>query len=321
MRFCPKAFPCLSFKAGREDRSLTATELVRNHSAPFLQHERRKNEWVKNTNGSAPQALLSLRRYCAPALRGVYATPVTDGEGTVPVYMTQEATAIDVTLDDLLWIEGEAGSNTATVETTSGGDLTVTNNLSSVGIKVTGIRAGHESNSAYDLVSYDNDFTAYPADSKKYALAYGGDDLLAGKELDDTIAANASRAYPLTGKMSASTETIAMADETLVGHVVMNIGLDVYVKSLSTMSISYDDTYDFYFEEGMTWGEWIDSEYSAGPLSFYLDREVPGAFSVEIEGIPYFVNALTYDNPGRDFVEPSDIIIADYEYVINEPQS
>ena len=150
---------------------------------------------------------------------------------TVPAYLTQEATSIDVTISDRLWIEGTASSNDATVQTTDGSSLKVTNNLGSVGIKVTGIQAVQQADADYndyELLSYDADFKAYAADSRKYAMAYGGNDIFAGQELDDTIAANGFKEYPLAGKMTASTNAITRDDEKLARHVVLNIGMDVY---------------------------------------------------------------------------------------------
>ena len=148
--------------------------------------------------------------------------PVTS-DNDVPVYLTQEATTIDVTLDDKLIISNDEGSNTATVKTTDGKDLKVQNNLKSVGVKVTAIQADDTDGNGYSLEAYDSDFTEFAADSKKYASAYDDTDIRTEKELDDKIVAESSKDYPLSGKMSVSTED---ASNIQIGRVVLTIGMD-----------------------------------------------------------------------------------------------
>lgn len=145
------------------------------------------------------------------------------GKEEPPVFLTQEGTQIDVTLDDRIYLNGLPETTTAQVD-----PATVTNNLSSVGIRVSSLIADGTNNAGYVLEDYNSDFTTYPADSHKYAMAYQSTDLKEGVELDDLIPASGSKEYNFFGKAALSTETITAEDNKNIGSLIFTVGLDKY---------------------------------------------------------------------------------------------
>lgn len=137
---------------------------------------------------------------------------------TIPVYLTQEATSIDVTLSDNVIMTGAANDTEAVVSS-----LDVTNNLQAVGVKVTRIQANDTNANGYTLKDYADDFTAYQADSKFYALAQGGADVKPGVTKNDVIAALDTQTYPFTGKLSVATGNLSGIE---IGNIVVTVGLD-----------------------------------------------------------------------------------------------
>lgn len=65
------------------------------------------------------------------------------------------------------------------------------------------------------------------------------------------------------------------------------------------------DGVEYQAEEGMTWEEWINSEYNID-MTFGID---------EFEGTS-ITNGSTYIGTLTEYVEPSDLIIANYEYIL-----
>lgn len=149
---------------------------------------------------------------------------------TVPLYAVQEASQIDVTVSDTLWIH--AGTQTPNAEVTAGNgrQLTVTNHMP-VGVRIVGMQAANAPASAYTLTSYQNDFTAYAADSKQYALAYQPDadttvDLFTQQDTNCLVNPYEDYEVPLTAKLSASTVSISETDHIVVGNVVLRLDFD-----------------------------------------------------------------------------------------------
>lgn len=141
----------------------------------------------------------------------------------VPVYLTAAATPIDITVGtglgnsdththgaNAIYMEAAADSNTATVT-----GLKVENNSVSAPIYITGIILNNVT-TGYTNAAYSDDFTAKPVDSKNFGLAITGKDgssiaavdLKTGYNTVDTIAADSSLTYNLSGKVSATSTAV-----------------------------------------------------------------------------------------------------------------
>ncbi len=162
-----------------------------------------------------------------------FATTVTNGDATVPVYLTATATPIDVTigtgLDDTTGLAHEADAiyvtaqddvNAATVT-----NLVVKNNSDAAPIYVKNIVLGSTAN-GYTNVAYSDDFSLKAVDSKQFALAItsissqsgsgiGGNEITATDlktgytpATGDTVEHNGSVSYGLSGKASASSANV-----------------------------------------------------------------------------------------------------------------
>lgn len=167
----------------------------------------------------------------AMAVPAFASTTITDGQGTVPVYLTVPATPVDVTIGsgddvpdnpdgtagaDAIYITGEANSNEASVT-----PLHVKNNNSSAPVYVKGIILNNVT-SGYTLAAYSDDFSAKQADSKEFGVALTSasgltpagtistTDLKTGyTSTGDSIAASGEGVYNLSGKVAVTTTEIA----------------------------------------------------------------------------------------------------------------
>lgn len=153
-----------------------------------------------------------------------------------PVYLTAPATSIDFTIstgsaadthaqgENAVYInQTSAASNEATVT-----NIVITNNVQSAPISVKKIKVTTV-DSNYELVSYGGDFREHAINSKKYALAINSKnnatittiDLVSDYEPDDdTVAANGTVTYGLTGKVSASSTAVSNAH---IANVVVTV--------------------------------------------------------------------------------------------------
>lgn len=72
---------------------------------------------------------------------------------------------------------------------------------------------------------------------------------------------------------------------------------------------------EYQAEEGMTWGEWVDSEYNVINASIYMLSNGVGYISVrEQGGSPYFLYDSNYD-----YVITTQEIIANDNYTATSP--
>lgn len=211
------------------------------------------------------------------------------GSKKPPVFLTQKGTQVDVTLSDRVYLNGLPETTTAEVT-----PATVTNNLSSGGIKVTNILADGTNNNGYILDEYTKDFTTYPADSHRYAIAYQSNDLKEGFEISDIIPASGNKEYNFLGKTTLSTETVTEDDNKDIGSLIFTIGLDNYVYPYfrpdpsSILGQAYavlDDDNNLIFFRSNT-------EYNAGPHQTATDIK-----GNEYSGILYTDFEDTGDRP------------------------
>lgn len=149
-----------------------------------------------------------------------YADPETT-DNTVQVYLTETESAVDVTLTDHVTISGNQDSVDATIS-----PITVTNNLDSGEVTITGIQA-ESVGDKYSLEEYSQDFTTFSADSHKYALAYETSDLSTGTELEDLLAPSESKNYEFSGKLSVSTEPITQEDAQQIGNLIFTVSVSI----------------------------------------------------------------------------------------------
>lgn len=151
-----------------------------------------------------------------------------DKTETAPVYLTAPATQIDFTISTGSAAGTHAqGENAVYINQPSDAyneadvtNIVIKNNVQTAPISVKKIKVISKDGSGYALVSYGGNFSGYAIDSKKYALAINSKnnatittiDLVSDYEPDDdTVAANGTVTYGLTGKVSASSTAVSNA--------------------------------------------------------------------------------------------------------------
>ncbi len=185
-------------------------------------------------------------------------TPLNGDSATIPAYLTQEATAVDVTVGadpgtlpdpaqpgrvpidadgdgtadiygptaDAVYIYAKANSNRAYVT-----DLVISNNNASAPVFVKGISIGSMLN-GYSMQPFNTDFSSFAADSRKIGLLLTGG-TAAGHDLStaymsggDRVGANDSITYSLDGRVSASTSAV---DLKQVASCVVTVAMQAAV--------------------------------------------------------------------------------------------
>lgn len=177
----------------------------------------------------APKVLAGLTTallICAVCvLPALASTPVdANGKATIPVYLTQAATTIDVTIGtgttpeagqptaEAIYMNAAANSNDATVT-----NLVVKNNNVSAPVFVTGVEINNMRD-GYTMNPFSSNFETFQADSKKIGLKMtGGTDALTASNHDlvapytsngDSVAADSSLSYSLSGKTAVTTAAV-----------------------------------------------------------------------------------------------------------------
>jgi hypothetical protein len=101
--------------------------------------------------------------------------------------------------------------------------------------------------------------------------------------------------------------TVDYATKTYVDGLVGDINsvLESIINGVTLITFTVDAT-EYQGEEGMTWGEWIDSEYN-----------VNRRFSIEEFGTSIIESdSYSYVGTAEDFVYASDIIQENYNYLL-----
>lgn len=201
------------------------------------------NTVIKKAAAIAASALTTCALCAAPVLAS---TTVTGGQATVPVYLTQEATPIDVTIGtditplpstdpthpntvpidfdndgtpdiygpnaDAIYMYAKANENDADVSS-----LVIRNNNASSPVFVKGI-AINNLQDGYTMNAFNSNFAGFQADSKKIGLSIvSGTDALAAANHDlasaytsngDSVAASGTLTYGLDGKTAVTTTAV-----------------------------------------------------------------------------------------------------------------
>ena len=146
----------------------------------------------------------------------------TDNSQTSKIFLTSPATAIDFTVESIYMDTQNAGSTDASVS-----NVIITNNLSGAPIYVSRVVATGTGD--YTITGYASDFSAYPIDSKKFALAVNNInntaldnpiDLSTAYAANQQIAASGNLTFGLTGKASLTSTAL---DKVQVGNFEVTV--------------------------------------------------------------------------------------------------
>ena len=169
-----------------------------------------------------------------------------------------QATALDFTAPESLAMKVTQGHSDLTI------DPCVITNTGAEDLKLSQVEITAASD--WTVVKASTDFTT--ADSKnQIAFTAGGHDFSDGAYAPgETLAAGSNLSYTLTGQISANADLMSA---TQVASMVVTVE-----KAAALISFTIDGT-SYQAEEGMTWGDWIDSSYNNG--LFYADatKNVP----------------------------------------------
>ena len=234
-------------------------------------------------------------------------TPFTAFADTaeVPLMLTVEAAPLEFTVTESIQMSVIQGNSDLTIT-----PVTVTNNGSEK-LKVSQIEITAES--GWSLASSETDFST--SDSKgKLAFTLNSHDFSGGAYTPgEKIAAGSSTTLQLAGKIS---EKADLTNATQVASMVLTVEKNVNLISF-TITDRYSPTYTYQAEEGMTWGEWIESSYNTD--GYYISG-VKVLFSFNGHRVVYEVNNPY--RPGDLSLFPDDLLISDYAYIgqpANEP--
>jgi hypothetical protein len=150
----------------------------------------------------------------------------------------------------------------------------------------------------------DNNFTVKTAEGAElaYTVTANGEAVAAGGEI---LAVN-----PTDGKTGTATITFDI-DESAIQYAGTYIGTATFtiaVKDVPVTTINFTiDGTPYQADAGMTWGEWLESDYN-------VDGYVMGEYlGICPEGEDW---VAVFDTQTDELVEPTDEIIADHTYTL-----
>lgn len=185
---------------------------------------------------------------------------VDDGTYTTaspPRYGTSAA-PLDITVSESINLHGVQGQSDLSIS-----PLTIKNNSSSIGISVTSANLAPSGN--WSLASASSDFTTN-ASKGTFSLSIEEHDFSTGAYTPDAqIAAGTESSLSLSGKISTC-ENLQSA--TSMGTISLTVE-----KFVNNISFSINGT-PYQAENGMTWREWLTSQYNVDGYRLYSDGTI-----------------------------------------------
>ena len=205
-------------------------------------------------------------------------TPFTAFADTaeVPLMLTVEAAPLEFNVTESISMHATQGHSDLAID-----PCVITNN-GSEDLKLSKVEINAAS--GWSVVNASTDFTT--ADSKnKIAFTAGSHDFSGGAYTpNEKIAAGGNTTLQLAGKIS---EKADLTNATQVASMVLTVEKNVSLISFKIDVISYQA------EKGMTWDEWIASEYNTDGFAddnycwtIYEGRSITGS-DVIVEGYTY----------------------------------
>lgn len=188
----------------------------------------------------------------------------------VPLMLTVEAAPLEFTVTESIQMSVIQGNSDLTIT-----PVTVTNN-GSEDLKVSQIEITAET--GWSLTSSDTDFTT--SDSKgKLAFTLNSHDFSGGAYTPgDELSAGGSKEYQLAGKISSQADLMAAGK---VSDFVVTVEKAVslitfyapfpYTDYTQGVAVTPENGCECQAEEGMTWEEWVNSEYNTYNIAIYSE--------------------------------------------------
>jgi len=171
---------------------------------------------------------------------------------TIPVNMVIEPLTLDFEITESIEMTASGGSNNLQIE-----NLTVTNAADNYGMVIAGIAV--EQQGEWKLISDANDFTAV-VDTKQFSLTTSGHDFSSGSYRDDeVIGPGESKVIEFEGKVGSFREEVYEQAANLI--VTLEFEPQLFSFRINLAKAGGGWTL-FTARKGMTWGEWIESEYN-----------------------------------------------------------
>lgn len=218
----------------------------------------------------------------------------------VPAYMELDAATLDVTVSEKITMINDGKSEVMEVS-----DLQVTNNATAFRVKITEIDLFPIADN-WEITYDSENFKSMPANSKMFSLVADGIDLCdAPIALTDRIVgAGATETIVLTGKTCAS--TVSLSDIQVL-NLILTISMEESFPRIAFTIGQGPHT----ALEGMTWAEWVESEYNTGISVMGSTRTI----GISSDGTKIVSDSdSTWLRHGTTDVAPSDIIIAGVDY-------
>lgn len=172
---------------------------------------------------------------------------------SIPMVLNLKEKVIDVSVPDKFTMKGKAKKTELEIS-----PLVVTNNASGNSLYLLEVKYGGDV-SPWTLVPDSTNFAGLKKNQHKYSLVIEGTDLKEGaKTYAEEIAPKESYSITMTGKTGLSTEAASIAQ---AGSLVLTVGL-TDPNAPARIITFYIDGDSYRAEEGMTFGEWVESSYN-----------------------------------------------------------
>ena len=229
-------------------------------------------------------------------------------ENSVPAYISITATSIDVVVSERMTMSAAAETEDLTIT-----PIEVTNNAAVGPVAVTNISVSILND--WQLVPTGTNFTNMVADAKKIYLCYDNHDFSEGSlETNFAVKPGVTGTIQLEGKTGIVTADVT---EQQVANIILTIGIQKTVNQIIfTMEGSHEhpemlDTFEA--EAGMTWAEFIGSDYNPSSSSLNGYDKIFAVYTEKNRVAYAFTDyAITLD--GSTYVKPTDEIIGGYTY-------
>ncbi|MBQ6901347.1 MAG: hypothetical protein IJN72_10920, partial [Firmicutes bacterium] len=169
-------------------------------------------------------------------------------------------------------------------------DLVITNNSDTVNLKVQSISVTGAS--GWSLVAADTDFESLDVDSRKMGLTIAGThDFATGDYTGGSVPAGSDLNLSLSGNAAPVSQdmTSHMANMVVTVTEVAGIEFKLYVNSTLRETCQA--------EKGMTWAEFIDSDYAPETYFSYTYLDETGRVTYKGLGVRYDSESGTFVNP------------------------
>lgn len=183
---------------------------------------------------------------------------------SIPLNLTMNSALFSVTVPSSLPIEVMPDGSVQVAT-----DAKITNNSQSQ-VVITDFKV--EMASGWRLSSYSDDFTQKAANSKEIGISVNDIDAATGNLVDGFTPINSGAYQNINYKVKLAPQTESKTVGT-IGYLLVTVGWAEDPVEMITFSYqkNYKEIISFEAEAGMTWGEFLNSEYHNG--FFYVEGE------------------------------------------------